>query len=93
MWWLLSLQYLFLSNSDLAIFIGVPSIDIMMKQFLLLGVIPGTDIFITFNWLIIGGWIVFFGWLATKALPEAIHIVHEQRKFVHKLREIDRISL
>lgn len=70
-------------------FIPTNGIEIAVNQFLLLGIIPGTDIAITFNWFIVGFWIVFFYWLLTKVSFGALG----KLRYRQKLNYIERISL
>jgi hypothetical protein len=88
MWWLYSWALLFVP-ATLNKFIPNLQIDKMIDQFLLLGIIPGTKIQITFSWFIISAWIAFFAWLALHALPEARKIIKTQKR----INDIDLFSL
>ena len=64
-------------------------IEIAVNQFLLLGIISGTGIVITFNWIIAGFWVVFFYWLVTKVSFGTIGKLRYRQRINH----IERISL
>lgn len=70
-------------------FIPTNGIETAVNQFLLLGIIPGTDIAITFNWFIVGFWVTFFYWLLTKVSFGTLKKIRARQY----LARIERISL
>lgn len=93
MWWLfLPLQISQLQN-PVSVSLDFSWAQIYVNQFLLLGIIPGTDIQITFSTIIIGLWCGFIAWLSLKAFPDAIQFIRHQKHLVNKLRDIDLTAL
>jgi hypothetical protein len=66
MWYILILQSYIVWVPALFFSVNLYSFELMLNEFLLLGIIPGTNIAITFDWLIALFWVGFFYWLLTK---------------------------
>lgn len=93
MWTLLNFQgflFPFQDQLDALIFARLAK---ELNELVLLGLIPGTDISITFSWFVMLAWCVFFSWLLLKAYPEAIHIVRENKLLIKKQTDIELRSL
>lgn len=70
-------------------FIPTNGIELAVNQFLLLGIIPGTNISITFNWFIVAFWLIFFYWLLTKVTFAQL----QKYRMFKKMNHINQISL
>jgi flagellar biosynthesis protein FliR len=92
MWWLFPVQILQAQN-PISFSLDFSWAQVYVNQFLLLGIVPGTNIQITFTAIIIGLWCGFIAWLGFKAFPEAIQFIRYQKSFASKLRDIDLSSL
>lgn len=89
MWFILFIQApIFLFPSDL-VQVQTAGFELIVNEFLLLGIIPGTDIAITFNWIIASLWILFFYWLTTKLSFGRF----EKHRLFKKSQRINQISL
>ncbi len=90
MWWLLLTKILFLQVSFLSETSLADNARLAFDQFLLLGIIPGTNIQITFLWIITAVWIVFGIWLVRKVFPNfQLGILKHEKKNT----DIDLLSL
>lgn len=89
MWYILIFQtgFIFVQNG-LSPFHSA-GLELVINKFLLLGIIPGTNIAITFNWFIFGFWLVFFYWLITKLYLNQF----EKYRSAKKIIRINRLSL
>lgn len=79
MWWLIDLLAFIIPVSLITDNAVTAAFAITFNQFLLLGIIPGTNIQITFTWLIVGSWCAFFVWLYAKAFPRLFDSMFKHR--------------
>lgn len=89
MWYILILQsYIFWLP---AIFFSLDfyRIENTLNEFLLLGIIPGTNIAISFEWIIALFWVLFFYWLLTKISTGQF----EKYRAMRRSARINQISL
>lgn len=89
MWNLLLFQTIIYWLPALPIALHVQNMQLMFNEFLLLGIIPGTNIAITFNWIAYLFWALFFYWLITKLSFSQL----EKYKNYKKSNHIKQISL
>ncbi len=89
MWYLLILQSYIVWVPALFFSVNISSFELMFNEFLLLGIIPGTNIAITFDWIIILSWVVFFYWLLSKISTGQF----EKYRTLRRNAKINQISL
>lgn len=76
-------------HPQLPVFAPLQNLELVINEFLLLGIIPGTSVVITFNWIVAAFWILFFYWLTTKLTLN----FSEKYRTLKRSNRINQISL
>lgn len=89
MWYIIFLQSYILWLPAVILNIDLYKVENTLNEFLLLGIIPGTNMVISFEWIIALFWIGFFYWLFTKLSTNQF----EKHRATRRSMRINQISL